>query len=72
MTSGYWQKLQNLHIDWFSITGTFELCLFLLYGHMSLRYGPIFKISMLDIKLGHWQKFQMLHMHSLSKLGGGN
>ena len=34
--------------------------------------GRFFKLPYLGMKLGHWQKFQKLYIHSLSTPGGGS
>ncbi len=45
--------------------GGLKLSLFLLYGPRFPRYGPY-----LGMKLGHWPKFEKLHIYSLSTPSG--
>ncbi len=61
MKLGNWQKLQKLHMHSFIqyfYPRSSKLSLFLLYGQSFVRYGLIFKLPYLDIKLRHWQKFK--------------
>ncbi len=62
------KNFQKLHILAFYIWGWgSKLSLFSLYGQRFLRHGPICKIPIyLCMKLGHWPKFQNLHIYSLS------
>ncbi len=43
-----------------------KLSLFSLYWQRFPRYGPIFKLPYLGMKLGQWPKYQKLHIYPLS------
>ncbi len=43
-----------------------KLGLFSIYGQGVVRYRPISEIAFLGTKVGNWQKFQKLHMYSIS------
>ena len=60
------------HIPSFYPTGFWKFSLFSLYGQQFLRYWPIFKLPYLGMKLGHWPKFQKLHIYPLSTPGSRN
>ncbi len=77
MKLGHWPKCQKLHT--YSLSrppppggGVSKLSLFSLYEQRFPTYEPIFKLPYFGMKLGHWPKYQKLHISSLSSLGGLN
>ena len=62
--------LPEFHIYCLSTPGL-KFSLFSLYVQRFPRYGPIFEMPYLGMKLGHLPKGQKLHIYSLSTPGGG-
>ena len=67
---GAFNITRNTLIYPLSTPGGSKLSIFSVYGQQFPRYGPIFKIAILGMKLGNWAKFQKLRIYCLSTPGG--
>ncbi len=62
-------KVQKLHIHSLSIPGGRNWAYFRSMGSGSRDTGRFSKLPYLDMELGHWAKFQKLHIYCLSTQG---